>query len=184
MNVGFVRPDVSELNLALFGRSVHPELFVIHERRIVAQQGFVAQIAISSAGHVLQFHTAKQVLCEVVAPREQPLPHRQRLFDKKLRGCRDESLCLPGGVGYQLSFQVERLDPEIYLRLHEEFSTDCGKATLGHMFTPVNRLAPAAISYLQVDLFPRSLLVHAFHTFPENCAVLKTQTLIELPGAS
>ena len=45
------------------------------------------------------------------------------------------------------------------------------------------RLAPAAVSYLQLDLFPRSLLVHAFHTFPENCAVVKTQTLIELPEA-
>ena len=183
MSVKFVRPDVSELSLAIFGRSVHPELFAIQEQTIVAQDGFVARIAITNAGHVLQLKSSQHVLCEVVAPHKQPLPSRNRLFDKKLRGNRDESLCLPGGVSYHLSFQVERVDPEIYLRLHEEFSTDCGKATLGHIFTPPNRLAPAAISYLQVDLFPRSLLIHAFHTFPENCAVVKTQTLIELPGA-
>ena len=183
MSVRFVRPDVSELSLAIFGRSVHPELFAIQEQTIVAQDGFVARIAITNAGHVLQLKSSQHVLCEVVAPHKQPLPSRNRLFDKKLRGNRDESLSMPGGVSYHLSFQVERVDPEIYLRLHEEFSTDCGKATLGHMFTPPNRLAPAAISYLQVDLFPRSLLIHAFHTFPENCAVVKTQTLIELPGA-
>lgn len=183
MNVGFVRPDVSELNLAVLGRSVHPELFVIYERTTVVQDGFRAHVAICEAGHLLELRTANQTLCEIVAPRGQSLPNRDRLFDKKLRGSRDESLWLPGGIGYQLSFQVERLEPEVYLQLHEEFSSDCRKATLGRMFDPPNRLAPAAVSYLQIDLFPRSLLVHAFHTFPENCAVVKTQTLIELSGA-
>lgn len=180
MNVGFVRPDVSELNLAVLGRSVHPELFVIYESTSVVQAGFQTRLAICDAGHLLELRTPQQTLCEIVAPKGQSLPHRERLFDKKLRGSRDESLWLPGGIGYQLSFQVERLDPDVYLQLHEEFSTDCRKATLGRMFEPPNRLAPAAVSYLQLDLFPSSLLVHAFHTFPENCAVVKTQTLIEL----
>ncbi len=183
MKVSSVRPDVSELNLAVLGRSVHPELFAIYERTSVVQEGFRATLAICDAGHLLELRTPHHTVCEIVCPKGQTLPHRQRLFDKKLRGSRDEVLVLPGGVGYQLSFQVERLDPEVYLHLHEEFSIDCRKATLGRMFDPTNRLAPAAISYLQVDLFPRSLLVHAFHTFPENCAVVKTQTLIELPGA-
>ena len=182
MNVGFVRPNVSELNLALFGRSVHPELLVIYERTTVAQDGFSAHVAICDAGHLLELRAAGHTLCEVMAPREQPLPHRERLFERKLRGSRDESLMLPGDVGYHLGLQVERLNHEVFLHLHDEFSGDCHKATLGHIFATPNRLAPAAISYLQVDLFPRSLLVHAFHTFPESCAVVKTQTLIELPG--
>lgn len=180
MTVGFVRPDVSELNLAVLGRSVHPELLVIYERTSVVQEGFRANLAICEAGHLLELRTPRQTLCEIIAPKDQSLPHHDRLFEKRLRGSRDESLRMPGGIGYQLSFQVERLDPDVYLQLHEEFMSDCRKATLGRVFDPPNRLAPAAISYLQVDLFPRSLLVHAFHTFPENCAVVKTQTLIEL----
>lgn len=183
MTVGIVRPDVSELNLAVLGRSVHPELFAIYERATVVQHGFRANLAICEAGHLLELRTSQHTICEIVCPKRQSLPLKHRLFDKKLRGYRDESLVLPGNVSYQLSFQVERLDPMVYLQLHEEFSTDCRKATLGYIFDPPNRLAPAAVSYLQVDLFPRSLLVHAFHTFPENCAVVKTQTLIELPGA-
>ena len=183
MTVGFVRPDVSELNLAILGRSVHPELLVVYERASVVRDSFQMHLAICEAGHLLELRTPHQTLCEIVAPKGQSLPHRDRLFDKKLRGSRDESLWLPGGIGYQVSFQVERLDPEVYLQLHEECSTDCRKATLGRMFDPPNRLAPAAVSYLQLDLFPRSLLIHAFHTFPENCAVVKTQTLIELPEA-
>lgn len=182
MAVGFVRADVSELNLAILGRSVHPELLTIYERASVVRDGCQAHLAICDAGHLVELRLPNQTVCEVVAPKGQSLPQRDRLFDKKLRGSRDESLWFPGGLGYQLSFQVERLDPEVYLQLHEEFAADCLKATLGHIFDPPNRLAPAAISFLQLDLFPRSLLIHAFHTFPENCAVVKTQTLIELPG--
>ncbi|MCX7418692.1 MAG: DUF2617 family protein [Planctomycetia bacterium] len=181
MSVRFVRPDVSELGLAIFGRTLHPELFVIQAQTTITHHSFVAHIAITNAGHVVQLKSSQHLLCEVVAPHRQPLPSRFLLFDKNLRSSRDESLCMPNGVDYHLSFQVERLDPEIYLRLHEEFCIDCKKATLGHIFATPNRLAPAAVSYLQADLFPRSLLIHAFHTFPKNCAVVKTQTLIELP---
>lgn len=183
MSVGFVRPDVSDLSLTVFGRSLHPELFAIRGRASVAQNGFSANLMVCDAGHVLELRTPTQTISEVLAPRRHPLPLRERLFDRKLKGCRDESLWLPCGTGYHLSFQVERLNPEVYLHLHDEFTGDCEKATVGHVFQSANRLAPAAVSYLQVDLFPRSLLVHAFHTFPDNCAVLKTQTLIELSGA-
>lgn len=183
MSVRFVRPDVSELSLAILGRSVHPELFVIQEQTTITHHSFIAQVAITSAGHIVQLSSNQHLLCEVVAPHKQPLPSQHRLFDRDLRSSRDESLKLPNEVAYHLSYQVERVDPEIYLRLHEEFCDDCGKATVGHIFSTPNRLAPAAVSYLQADLFPRSLLIHAFHTFPENCAIVKTQTLIELPAA-
>jgi hypothetical protein len=181
MSVGFVRPDVSELNLALLGRSVHPELIERFAQTTLTQDGFRATFAITDAGHLVELRAEKHTICEIVSPRGQLLPNRQRLLEKRLRGARDESLWLPGGIGYQLSFQIERLDPTIYLQVHEEFSRDCHKATLGYIFEPPNRLAPAAISYLNLSLFPRSLLIHAYHTFPENCAVVKTQTLFELP---
>ena len=106
--------------------------------------------------------------------------HRQIELHSDMTGLRPEYR--DRGLGYQLSFQVERMDPVVYLQMHEEFSADCRRATLGRMFDPPNRLAPAALSYLRVEPFPRSLLVYAFHTFPENCAVVKTQTLIELPS--
>lgn len=182
MSVQVFRPDVADLNVMIFGRPIHPELLVFHERTTIAQSGFHAQIALCDVGHLIQWQSREQTLCEIVASRELALPRQRRLFDRKLRGCRDESLHIPNGASYQLSFQVEHLSPDIFLQLHAEFLTDCHKATLGHVFATNNRLAPPAISYLQADLFPRSLLVHAFHTFPENCAVVKTQSLIELPA--
>jgi hypothetical protein len=160
---------------------VHPELFERFAQTTITQDGFRATLAITDAGHLVEFRAGKQTTCEILSPRGQMLPNRQRLLEKRLCGARDESLWLPGGIGYQLSFQIERLDPTIYLQVHEEFSRDCRKATLDYVFEPPNRLAPAAISYIDVSLFPRSLLIHAFHTFPENCAVVKTQSLFELP---
>jgi hypothetical protein len=33
---------------------------------------------------------------------------------------------------------------------------------------------------VQTDVWTHSLLIHAFHTFPEDCAIVKTQSLFEL----
>ena len=52
--------------------------------------------------------------------------------------------------------------------MHEELSSDCEKAPLRHSFAAKNRLAPAALSFLQTDVWSHSLLVHAVHTFPEH----------------
>jgi hypothetical protein len=50
---------------------------------------------------------------------------------------------------------------------------------LAHRFGSKSRLAPAPLSFIQTDEGPRSLFVHTFHTFPDNCAVVKTQSLFE-----
>jgi hypothetical protein len=75
---------------------------------------------------------------------------------------------------------VEVLDREVYLRFHEELLSDCDRAALALRFPAGNRLAPGPLSLIQTDSSADSLLVHAFHTFPENCAIVKTQTLFEI----
>jgi hypothetical protein len=67
----------------------------------------------------------------------------------------------------------------VFLNLHEELSIDCGRADLAYRFPPANRLAPEALSLIRTEVCPRSLLIHAFHTFPESAAVVKTQSLFE-----
>ena len=68
----------------------------------------------------------------------------------------------------------------MFLNYHEELIVDCGRADLSHRFPSANRLAPGPISLIRTEADARSLLVHAFHTFPDCCAVVKTQSLFEL----
>ncbi len=180
MNVDFVRPSVSDLMLHLFERPLHPELFEVCRTESISQPGYNAQIRICDCGHLVTFQTGKAVVSELVTRRGQPLPERHERLHRALKGCRDESIELQGLLNYHVSFQVEKLAPEVFLTLHEELLLDCQHAPIAHSFGSANRLAPAALSFVQTDVWAHSLLIHAFHTFPEDCAIVKTQSLFEL----
>lgn len=180
MNVGFVRPSVSELALHLFGWSLHPELIDVRREETIRQPDYSATVRISDAGHLVEFQCRDMTVTEILARRDQLLPERRLLLHRRVRGCRDESCELDSGMRYHLSFQVEKLPPEVFLNLHEELLQDCQRAPISHSFVAANRLSPAALSFVQTDIWPRSLLIHAFHTFPEDCAIVKTQSLFEL----
>ncbi len=50
-----------------------------------------------------------------------------------------------------------------------------------HRFDSNERLALGALSYINVETRSRSLLIQAFHTFPDDCAIVKVQSLFEAP---
>lgn len=180
MSVSFARPDVSNLVFHVYGRSVHPELFRVHAELEYTLNRFSAVLRICDAGHMIAFTSQGQTLTEIATDGDQPLPQRKRLVDRKLRGCRDDGYRFDSGLKYQVSYQLERVEPDVFLCLHEELWHDCAKADLSHRFPATNRLSPGPISLLRTEAGPRSLLVHAFHTFPESCAIVKTQSLFEL----
>lgn len=180
MHAGCVRPSVSDLMFHLFERTLHPELFEVHRQELIQQPDYAAAVRICDAGHVVTFRTAETLLSEVVVRRGHPLPERKERMHRKLKGCRDESIEINGAVTYHVSYQVEKLAPEVFLNLHEELQLDCRRAPISHSFGSANRMSPAALSFIQTDIWPHSLLIHAFHTFPEDCAIVKTQTLFEL----
>jgi len=180
MHVGFARPDVDELVLHLYGRSVHPELFDVYARSELRLEGFTVDLRLCDAGHVIEFRHAGGVLTEVASTGRHPLPNRKRMIDNKLHGNRDECHDFECGLRYQVSYQVEYLDPEVYLNFHEELLGDCRRAAVAFCFPPGNRFSPCPISLIRREVYPDSLLVHAFHTFPDSCAVVKTQSLFEM----
>jgi hypothetical protein len=166
--------------LHVYGRSVHPELFRIFAETEIAQGGYSATLRICDTGHNIDFRYKGHTVTELTATREQLLPQKKRLLEKTLRGCRDESVRFDGGLKYSLSYQMERLDPTVFLNFHEELLADCKRAAIAYRFPAEGRLSPESLSLLRTDTTARSLLIHAFHTFPESGSVLKTQSLFEL----
>ena len=180
MSVGFARPNSSNLVFQLYGRSVHPELFQVYASAHVWQPAYGATIQICDAGHIIAFRRDRTIVTEVTASRQQALPQRKRFLDRRLRGSRDENFLFDGGVRYSASYQLERLDPEVFLTVHEELLKDGRRAALCHRFPATSRLSPEPISLIRTESDPQSLLIHAFHTFPENSVVVRTQSLFEL----
>lgn len=179
MAVGFARPDVSHLIFHLYERSVHPELFQVHAVRSVRTDRYAATVKICDAGHVVQFTRDEGTIVEVMGDDAQLLPTHKRTVDRKVGQCRDVSKWLPGGLHYQSSYQLERVESDVYQNCHEEFLLDCQSVELSHHFPGAHRFAMAPLSLIRLEVSVESLLVHTFHTFPESSAIVRSQSLFE-----
>ena len=180
MRVDAARPDVSSLMFRLFSRSVHPELLNCVASVAIKRPDYSAVLAICEAGHFISFQHKGQTVCEIACPVDWPLPQTRQVIGRKLQGSRDESVEHDGGILYHASFQVERLEPELFQHCHEEMVLDSERARLSHGFSAASRLSTAPLSYIHTEERKNTLLVHTFHTFPENRAIVKTQSLFEV----
>jgi hypothetical protein len=176
-----VRPKVAELVFQLYGRPLHPELFEVYESRTVKRGDYQAKIDITSAGHVVTWRYAGLTLTEVATSAHHPLPERRRLLSYKLKGERSDGIECRGGVSYQVNFQLEPVEPEIFWTFQEELVRDGQRQGMLHKFDSSGRMALGAISYINIETRSRTLLVQAFHTFPDDCAIVKSQSLIRSP---
>jgi hypothetical protein len=179
MSVSSLRPPVRDLVFRLYGRPLHPELFEILACRKVQREDYTLSVWITRTGHVISFSDRDVRLTEVTAAADQTLPERRCLLNHRLRGEQSDSLHCAARVGYQTTFQVEVLPPEIFLHVHDEIVADGTKRGLLHHFQPHLRLAIAPLGFITVEARPGCLFLSSFHTFPDEHAVVKTQSLIE-----
>jgi len=175
------RPRVCDLVFQLYGRALHPELFEVLTARTIERGGYHATVAITSAGHLVCWRRGSLTLTEIAASAEQPLPHKRRLLSHRLVGERSDSLECRGGAGYQTSFQLETVAPEVFWTFQQEICTDGGRNGLLHRFDSGARMALGAVSWISLETRARSLLVQAFHTYPDELAIVKTQSIFETP---
>jgi hypothetical protein len=176
-----VRPKVAELVFQLYGRPLHPELFEVFQTRSVKRGNYEAKIDITTAGHVVTWRSGGMTLTEVAASAHHPLPEKRRLMSYALRGQRTDRVECRCGVRYEMSFQLEPVDPEVFWTFQQELAEDGSRKGLFHKFDASGRMALGALSYINVELRTRKMLIQAFHTFPDDYAIVKSQSLIVLP---
>jgi hypothetical protein len=169
------------LAFQLFGRALHPELFDIYQSREIERGGYTAKIQITSAGHLVTWRYGGLTLTEVAASAQHPLPQRRRLLSYKLKGERHDRVECRGGVRYQFNFSLEPVAPEIFWMFQQELAHEGERQGMLHRFDASGRMALGALSYIHVETRNRSLLIQAFHTFPDDYAIVKSQSLFELP---
>jgi uncharacterized protein DUF2617 len=176
-----VRPKVAELVFQVYGRSVHPELFEIFGTHTIERGDYRAKVSITSAGHLVTWQYKGMILCEVATSAHHPLPQRRRLMSYLLKGERNDRIDCRGGCRYQMQFQLEPVAPEVFWTYQQELSLEGVQQGLLHRFDSSGRMAMGALSYLSFEARNRSLLVRAFHTFPDDYAIVKSQSLFETP---
>jgi hypothetical protein len=175
-----VRPKIAELVYQLYARSLHPELFEAHQSHTVERGGYKATIQITNAGHVVTWQYGGLTLTEVAAGAQQPLPKLRRLMSYRLRGDRTDRMEVRPGVTYEMKFSLEPADREKFAAYQRELTLAATRRGMLERFAPSGRLAAGALSYVNVESRDKTLCVQAFHTFPDDCAVLKIQSWYRL----
>ena len=179
MTVSVARPDAANLVLRTFGRPLHPDLLCHHESTSLSLPGMSLDLRLIAAGHALIVKTDVQTLTELISAGDEPHPIRGRLLEQKLKGCRTESVQFESGLRYDVSCTLERMSLAVFLRQNEELMADGPSASLFAEFPGKNRFSPGPLSLVRLEVCRHSIVVHAFHTFPDQLTVVKTQSLVE-----
>ncbi len=139
-------------------------------------------ISITSAGHLVTWRYHGITLTEVAASAQHPLPQRRRLMSHRLKGACTDQLECRGGVKYGVEFSLEPVEREAFWTYQKELTQLGAREGLLHCFEPSGRFGLGAMSYISVESRDRRLKVQAFHTFPDDYAIMKSQSVFMLPG--
>ena len=180
MGVRFGRSRVADLTFQVFNRTLHPDWFATREftaRRATWMGGGPQDHRWGPCRRLpLGVHPPDR---DLVGP-ETTLPEAGLLFHSHLRRERSTILRPGGTIEYQSCLEVEQVDLEIFRHLCEEIRLDGLRNRLFHSFPSSNRLAPAPISHVLVTSRVNDLSIQSFHTFPDECAIVRTQSLFEV----
>ena len=179
MNTFLTRPPVSELHFQSYGRSLHPELFDILAVRRVERDGYQLAVQITRTGHCISWRYADQCVTEA-ADAVADLAQSRRLLSYRLRGEHAATVRLSAGL--TLSSELSGRDARARdLPAHSRRNPDRRRQRgLLHNFQTNHRLGLSPLGYVCVETRPGCLFWSAFHTFPEEFTVIKSQTLLEM----
>lgn len=175
------RPKVSDLVFRLFDKPVHPELFDAVAVRQVDHASARLGVRLLPTGHVVEYQRLGVHVVECTTASDQPLPEGSKICHHALAGSR-RGRYIADGVRYEMGLQVEVLPVELFLKVHDEIVRDGSQRGLMRFFPADTRLGVSPVGLITIDPIRTGIAVATFHTFPAECTIIKTQSLIE-PGA-
>ena len=97
-------------------------------------------------------------------------------------GAIDNPAVTLGGIVYRTHFHLDSVAPEMVWMVNQQLSGDSTEGLL-HRFESSGRLAFGALSYVNIETRSASMLVQAIHTFPDDYAILKVESLFSMPAS-
>lgn len=181
MELGRTLQKVADLKFVLYRRGLHPELFHIHRSRHLERPSYQADIWVTGLSHVVTVQSAGRCVTEATSDDIEVLPHNGMVTSFQFRGERDHLETFDDGMRYILSTQVERMNQNLFHATHRDllrYGSSRGLLVRFEDWADEEELAP--FSFLDFEARDQELHVHAFHAFPADYTVLKTQSIIEV----
>jgi Protein of unknown function DUF2617 len=180
VEVGQTCQSVDELHFSLFQRGLHPELFHIYQVKRVEQRRYSAEVWIVGLAHVVSVQYGDQHLSEVVAEPSDLFPKSSVANSFRFRGERDYSQSFADGFRYILSSQVERMSPNLFPSTHRDLQRYAQRRGMYVPFEDWGHEGLVPFSLVDYEAREREFHVHAFHVFPQERTILKTQSIFEI----
>ena len=177
MKFSITRPETTELAVSLFARPLHPELFETSERYEHEGKAYSANIQLTVFGHAVEFRSGDRFITEVLDCKQAILPRIKRLCLFSTENSRNLKYTLENGLSIRLCFECEYLAPDVFRRVEQEYWKDAQSATLSHLVGGRDDRDSAGLSFVRIDPVEDTLGVHTFHLFPDEYAIVKTQSL-------
>jgi hypothetical protein len=168
---------VGELSFALFQRPLHPELFSIYSRRHLKTEKYETMIWATGGAHVVSVFSKKMCMTEVISPPGQMLPVAGLLEKFAFKGQKNHKCTLGRGFNYMTDFQVERMTPSLYKQSHADLSRFSKNRGVFVTFPKLAAHGLEPFTYLDFEARRDELQIHAFHAYPEQVTIVKTQSL-------
>lgn len=180
MDISTVRPKVAQLTFQLLSRSVHPELFQIQKSHFIQRESYSARIDITSDGHVIRWTADKLTLTEIASSTLQSVPQGRHIFAVPLRDLGKDSIRIREGIDYKYEYELQRVPAEVFWMIQQQLEQSSQSHELIHVFDASGRIAIGGLSFVNVETRLKSLRIQAIHTFPDDLALVKTQSTFRL----
>lgn len=173
---------IHELAFSLFQRPLHPELFHIFARRHLKTERYEMTLWATGCSHVVSVFAGDVCLTELITAPGQMLPKRGLIERFNFRGQKTHKCTLSRGLSYMTDFQVEKMSSNLYRQSHLDLQRFARNRGLFVTFPQITADGLEPFSYIDFEARRDELHIHAFHAYPDQVAIIKTQSLFDLHG--
>jgi hypothetical protein len=174
------RRVVEELQFCLYQRALHPELFKIDRVKRIERNRYTAEIWIVGLTHVVMVQCGDHVMTELISEDPELLPKTGLATSFRFRGERDHAQSGPGDMNYILSTQIERMTPQLFPATHRDYVHFAENKELFISFEQWKHNDLEPFTFIDFDARDHEFHIHAFHAYPEELTLLKTQSIFEV----
>ena len=181
VELGQTLQRVVDLKFALYRRPLHPELFCIHQSRHLERTSYQADVWVMGLSHVLTVQSMGRCVTEVISDDIDVLPQNGLVTSFQFRGERDHMEEFDHGMRYILSTQVERMTQNLFHAAHRDllnYGSSRGMLVRFEEWMDTDDLVP--FTFIDFEMRDQELHLQAFHTYPADYTIIKTQSIIEV----
>lgn len=164
--------------VVLYSKALHPELFPLRGRKVIAHGGYELEVWVLPGQHLLRFEYKGLCLTELVTDQDKSVPSQGIVSAFLCAAERDFEHAFPKeGVNYMTTVQTETLSENLYHSTYEEL-LDLARQSqaLAHKWSDEGG---KCLSLIDVQRMTKEVHVQTYHMIAQTGLVLRTQTIFE-----